>query len=55
MKFINYLQSIADIGIYPMVSLLIFFAFFAIVGIYVLKSRKEYFDYLKNIPFNNKD
>ncbi len=54
MKFINYLESITGIGIYPMASLLIFFGFFAIVGIYVIKGRKEYFEYLSNIPINNK-
>ncbi len=55
MKFINYLQSITGIGIYPLVSLMIFFGFFTIVGIYVLKGRKEYFEYLRNIPLNKKD
>ena len=52
MKFINYLESITGIGIYPMASLMIFFIFFALVGIYVIKGRKEYFDHLKNIPNN---
>jgi cytochrome c oxidase cbb3-type subunit 4 len=55
MKFINYLQSITDIGIYPLASLIIFFLFFALVGLYVIKGKKEYFEYLKNIPINNKD
>ncbi|MGZ3882936.1 MAG: CcoQ/FixQ family Cbb3-type cytochrome c oxidase assembly chaperone [Bacteroidia bacterium] len=55
MKFINYLESITDIGIYPLSSLLIFFIFFSIVGVYAIKGRKEYFDYLRNIPINTDD
>jgi cytochrome c oxidase cbb3-type subunit IV len=55
MKFINYLESITGVGIYPFTSLMIFFIFFAIVGIYVIKGRKEYFEYLRNIPINTKD
>lgn len=52
MKFINYLESITGVGIYPLVSLIIFFTFFIAVGIYVVKGRKEYFNYLKNLPIN---
>lgn len=52
MKFINYLESITGVGIYPLISLIIFFAFFLAVGVYVIKGRKEYFNYLKNLPIN---
>ncbi|HRH10659.1 MAG TPA: CcoQ/FixQ family Cbb3-type cytochrome c oxidase assembly chaperone [Bacteroidia bacterium] len=52
MKFINYLESITGVGIYPLVSLIIFFTFFLAVGVYVVKGRKEYFNYLKNLPIN---
>lgn len=55
MKFINYLETITGIGMYPLTSLMIFFGFFVVVGIYVIKGRKEYFEYLRNIPLNNKD
>jgi len=55
MKFINYLESITGVGIYPLASLMIFFTFFVIVGVYVVKGRKEYFEYLRNIPINSKD
>lgn len=53
MKFINYLENITGIGIYPLVSLLIFFGFFACVTLYVIKGRKTYFDHLKQIPLNS--
>jgi cytochrome c oxidase cbb3-type subunit 3 len=35
MKFINYLESISGIGIFPMISLLTFFIFFVLVGVVV--------------------
>ncbi len=55
MKFINYLESITNIGIYPLVSLFIFFGFFAGVSIYLIRTRKGHFDYVRNIPIDNKD
>lgn len=55
MKFINYLESITGVGIYPLASLLIFFLFFSIVGVYLIIGRKEYFEYLRNLPVNNND
>jgi cytochrome c oxidase cbb3-type subunit IV len=55
MKFINYLESMTGIGVYPLISLFIFFGFFVAVGIYIIKGGKEYFEYLRNIPLNNKN
>jgi hypothetical protein len=53
MKFINYLQSISGIGIFPMISLFMFFTFFALVTIYVFKADKKYIEHAKNVPFEN--
>ena len=53
MKFINYLESITGIGIYPLISLLIFFAFFMGVGFYIIRGRKEYFDMLAGLPLKS--
>jgi cytochrome c oxidase cbb3-type subunit 4 len=50
MKFINYLESITGIGVYPMVSLIIFFTFFVGVTVYIMLGRKEYFETLSNLP-----
>lgn len=50
MKFINYLTSISGIGIYPMISLLIFFSFFIVVIWYLFKADKNHIDHMKNIP-----
>lgn len=55
MKFINYLESITGVGIYPLISLLIFFLFFIAVGVYLIKGRKEYFDTLAHLPLNNNE
>ncbi len=50
MKFINYLESIAGVSIYPLVSLLLFFVFFSAVAFYVIKADKQYIERAKNIP-----
>lgn len=52
MKFINYLQSITGVGIYPLISLLIFFVFFSALSIWVFKADKKYIDAMKHIPFS---
>lgn len=53
MKFINYLESITGVGIYPLISLMIFFSFFTAVVAYVIKVDKNHISDLKNIPFDN--
>ena len=53
MKFRHYLESISDIGIYPLSSLLIFFLFFTALTIWAIKANKEYIDEIKNIPIDN--
>ena len=55
MKFINYLESITGLGVYPLVSLFIFFLFFIGVTIYVLMASKEYFDTLSNLPLRSSE
>ncbi len=54
MKFINYLESMTGVGIYPLTSLLIFFVFFAGVIVFVIKGKKEYFDMLSQLPLTVK-
>ena len=53
MKFINYLQSITGIGIYPLISFMIFFVFFLLVTIYLIKAGKKHFDQVSQIPLDN--
>ncbi|MDX2174140.1 MAG: CcoQ/FixQ family Cbb3-type cytochrome c oxidase assembly chaperone [Bacteroidota bacterium] len=50
MKFINYLENIAGVGIFPLISLMLFFVFFALVTFYVVKADKKYIERAKNIP-----
>lgn len=51
MKFINYLESITGVGIYPLTSLTVFFLFFALVTTWSLKADTKYIDAMKHIPF----
>ena len=53
MKFINYLESISGIGIYPMISLLMFFVFFLILGIRVFRMEKASVDYAGLLPLKD--
>ena len=50
MKFKNYLQSISGVGIYPVITLLIFFIFFSLLTIWALRARKEHLAIINNIP-----
>lgn len=50
MKFINYLESITGVGIYPLTSLLIFVTFFILVSIWVMRVDNGFIDHMKNIP-----
>lgn len=53
MKFKHYLEHITGVGIYPMVSLFIFFTFFTVLSIWAMKANKKYINELKNIPLGN--
>lgn len=55
MKFINYLESIAGIAIYPMISLFIFFIFFSVLIFYVIKADKGHIAELKNLPLDDQN
>jgi preprotein translocase subunit YajC len=53
MKFTTYLEKITDVSIYPIISLLMFVTFFAIVTIWVIKSDKKTIEHMENLPFEN--
>jgi hypothetical protein len=55
MKFINYLENITGIGVFPLVSLMIFFVFFMGVAFFIIKGNKDYFNKLSNLPLNSKE
>jgi cytochrome c oxidase cbb3-type subunit 3 len=50
MKFIHYLESIAGISIYPLISLVLFTGIFSVVLIKTFTTSKETIDELKKIP-----
>ena len=52
MKFINYLESITGVGIYPLTSFIIFFVFFLVVTLYVFRSDKKHLDEVAEIPLD---
>ncbi|MBK7098979.1 MAG: CcoQ/FixQ family Cbb3-type cytochrome c oxidase assembly chaperone [Sphingobacteriales bacterium] len=53
MKFVNYLERITGVGIYPMISLLIFTALAVLVVIYVVHTSDETVNEMKNLPLDN--
>ena len=48
MKFINYLENITGVGVYPLTSLLLFVAFFVLVTIWVIRADNGFIDHMKN-------
>ena len=55
MKFKNYFESITGIGIYPLISLIVFVVFFGLVTLYVIKGNKKHFEKLSNLPINDNE
>lgn len=52
MKFKHYLETISGISIFPMISLAIFFIFFAVLIIWTMTLKKERIAKMKNIPLD---
>lgn len=53
MKFINYLENITGVSVYPLTSLLLFVGFFVLVSIWVIRADSGFIDHMKNIPLEN--
>jgi hypothetical protein len=53
MKFSNYLSSIENVSIYPVITLIIFLAVFIGAVIWIVTRDKEYISQLENIPLEN--
>jgi len=51
----HYLESIAGVEIYPIISFLIFFIFFIAVTWYVIRLDKEYIDEITQYPIDDDD
>lgn len=55
MKFKNYVQTIVGVDIFPIISLLLFFTFFILMGIMVWRMSKEYAAKMSSIPLDGED
>jgi len=53
MKFINYLESISGVSVFPMISLLVFFIFFILVGIKVYMMDSKSLNEIMNLPLQD--
>lgn len=53
MKVRNYLENIAGVGIYPVITLLIFFFFFTLLSIWVIRARKQQYVSISNLPLED--
>lgn len=53
MKFSNYLSSIENVSIYPIITLIIFFTVFVGAVIWIYTRDKDYISELENIPLDN--
>ena len=53
--FNNYLQSIEGIGIYPIISLLVFFIFFVVMIVWLTKVDKSYIKKMSSMPLDNEE
>ena len=54
LKFIkHHMDTIAGIGIYPVVSFVIFFSIFCLALIYVWKARREHIDHMAAMPLTD--
>lgn len=53
MKFINYLESIAGVSIFGLVSLLLFSTLFIGIIIWTFKADKKMIDEISQIPLDN--
>lgn len=53
MKIGNYLDSIAGVEIYPIVSFVIFILFFIAVTIYVIRLDKNHIKEMSNFPVSS--
>jgi len=49
------LESIDGVGIYPLISLLIFFIFFVALFWWVITAKKEYINKVSNLPLEKED
>lgn len=52
MKFINYLEKVSGIDVFGLTSLLLFFLFFSLMLIWVMRTKKSDFQEASEIPLD---
>lgn len=50
MKLKNYLETIDGVGIYPLITLLMFFTFFTVLVLFVFRMQKEQLESMNRLP-----
>lgn len=56
LKFVKgHMESIEGIEIFPIISLLIFFVFFALLFLWVITAKKSYIEKVSNLPLEDKN
>ena len=53
MKVRNYLEHIVGVGIYPVITLIIFFTFFSVLLIWVMRSRRHQYNAINDLPLDS--
>ncbi len=49
------LSSIEGVSMYPVFSVIVFFVFFSVITVWVMKSKKEDFDSISKMPLNENE
>jgi len=47
------MASMEGVEVFPLISLLIFFSFFMLLGLYVWKRDKQFYNKMSELPLNN--
>jgi cytochrome c oxidase cbb3-type subunit IV len=55
MKFSSYLETITGVGIFPLLSLLMFVLFFTVVALWAFRAEKQMIDTMKNLPLDSEE
>ncbi len=53
--FKNYLAGIEGVSVFPIISLIIFFSFFVMLGFFVFKADKKYIKHMENLPLGKEE
>ncbi len=55
MKFSNYLGSIENVSIYPIITIILFMLVFFGAVLWIVTRDKEYVSEMENVPLDNKN